>query len=423
VANFTGGKIAEPVAAGPVAPSERILALDVLRGFAVLGILIMNVQSMAMISAAYINPTAYGDLSGINWWVWAWSHLFADQKFMTIFSILFGAGVLLVAARAEAAGRSPFRIHGRRIFWLLLIGLAHAYLLWFGDILVTYAICGMVAYLFCRLPVKKLIVLGVGLIGVASLLYAFFAWSMQFWPPDNLGETLSMWQPGPEAVQAEVDAYRGGWRDQMQHRVPAALSFQTFLLLIWSFWRVTGLMLVGMALLKAGVLGGARSARFYGVMAIVGFGIGLPLVGLGIHRNLAAGWAFDYSMFTGWQYNYWGSLAVAAGYIGLVLLFVLRRPGAWLVQRLSAVGRMAFTNYIAQTVIVTFIFYGHGLGLFGRVSRASQLLVVLAVWILQLLVSTAWLNAFHYGPVEWLWRALTYGRRPAFRRRAAHVGA
>lgn len=124
---------------GPVAPSERIVSLDVLRGFAVLGILIMNIQSYAMPGAAYFNPMAYGDLTGLNKWVWILSHIFADQKFMTLFSILFGAGIVLMTGKVEARGQRSAGLHYRRTFWLFIIGMMHAYLLWHGDILVTYA--------------------------------------------------------------------------------------------------------------------------------------------------------------------------------------------------------------------------------------------------------------------------------------------
>ena len=142
----------------PVLPSERILSLDVLRGFAILGILFMNIQSFSMIEAAYINPTAYGDLTGINKWVWIISHIFTDQKFMTLFSLLFGAGIILITDRADLKGISAAGLHYRRTFWLLLIGLIHAYLLWHGDILVIYAMCALIVYAFRKLSPKKFLI-------------------------------------------------------------------------------------------------------------------------------------------------------------------------------------------------------------------------------------------------------------------------
>ena len=161
----------EPTAKStPVTASERIQSLDLLRGFAVLGILIMNIQSFAMIQAAYINPTAYGDLTGINKLVWILSHLFADQKFMSIFSILFGAGVLLFTMRAEDKGFRSGRLHYRRSLWLILIGMVHAYLLWYGDILVTYGLCALLAYVFRKVRPKRLLITALAIIAVPSLL-------------------------------------------------------------------------------------------------------------------------------------------------------------------------------------------------------------------------------------------------------------
>ena len=135
----------------PVSSSDRIVSLDVLRGFAVLGILIMNIQSYSMIGAAYLNPNAFGDLTGLNKWVWILSHIFADSKFITIFSILFGAGIVLFTNKAAEKGRSAAGLHYRRTFWLFVIGLMHAYLLWYGDILVIYALCALFVFLFRRL--------------------------------------------------------------------------------------------------------------------------------------------------------------------------------------------------------------------------------------------------------------------------------
>ena len=170
--------------AAPVGLGERIQSLDVLRVFAVLGILVMNVQSMSMPEAAYFNPTAYGDLGGINRIVWQLGQLLADQKFMTLFSILFGAGVVLFASRCEDKGVRPAGLHYRRSIWLLLFGLLHAYLLWFGDILYAYGMCALVVYLFRRRSPWTLLVLGVLSLGFCSGLNLFFGWSMPYWPPE-----------------------------------------------------------------------------------------------------------------------------------------------------------------------------------------------------------------------------------------------
>ena len=154
----------------PTPANQRILSLDLLRGVAVLGILAVNIQVFAMIDAAYLNPASFGDMAGLNGWVWYITYLVADTKFITIFSILFGAGIALMADRALARGRSAAALHYRRMFWLLLFGLVHAYLLWYGDILVTYAICGICIYPLHRLRNRWLIPLALLLILLLVLL-------------------------------------------------------------------------------------------------------------------------------------------------------------------------------------------------------------------------------------------------------------
>lgn len=402
--------------AGPVTLEERIHSLDILRGVAVLGILLMNVSSFAMIDSAYFNPSAWGDLTGMNRLVWMLLHVFADQKFMTIFSILFGAGIVIFAERCEAKGRRPAGLHYRRSFWLLVFGLFHAYLMWYGDILVAYACCAFVVYLFRRLRPGRLLALGLLSVSVSFSLMILSGWSMQFWPPEAVEQMrVGMWNPTEEMVAAEIAAYRGGFMAQMSKRWISALMLQTQGFLFWGAWRAGGLMLVGMALYKWGVLSARRSRRFYAVMALVGFHVGIPVTLYGARQQFAHDWAFEYSWFFGTQFNYWASLFVSAGYIGLIIWLgkVLPRLSAWPV--FSAVGRMAFTNYILQTVICTFVFYGHGLGLYCRLERAEQMVVVLSVWAVILFVSPLWLARFRFGPLEWLWRSLTYWKRQPFR--------
>lgn len=400
----------ESKSAGPVDPGSRILSLDVLRGFAVLGILILNIQSFAMIEAAYINPAAFGDMSGGNRWVWILSHLFADQKFMTIFSLLFGAGILMMSNRVEEKGGSAARFHYRRTLWLFIIGMLHAYLLWYGDVLVPYALCALYVFPFRKKTAKKLFTAGLILIAVASVFYLLFGWSVQFWNPEAYQSALSDWKPGPDVVQSELSVYRSGWLAQMDHRVPSSLQFQTFIFLIWSCWRVGGLMFIGMALLKWGIFDSQRNVLFYTKSALWGLGLGLPIVITGIFLNFSYNWSFDFSMFFGWQFNYWGSLLVTAGFISIIILISRQFKTARMVKIFAAVGRMAFTNYLLQTLICTAIFYGHGLGLFGSVERLDQLGIVILIWIFQLIVSPLWLKYFRYGPVEWIWRSLTYMR-------------
>lgn len=404
------------VAALPVAEAERFAALDTLRGFALLGILAMNVQAFSMPMSAYVNPTSWGDLSGPNLMVWGLVHVLADQKMMTIFSMLFGAGIALFADRVAARGRSPVGLHYRRSAWLLLFGAAHAYLLWFGDVLFLYAVCAMAVFWLRRLSPGKLFVLGALLLSVSSLLYLAVGWSMQFWPPEQMtGFVEESWQP-PVARQAdEVVAYRGGWLAQMAYRAPAAFAAQTFMLLFWGVWRAAGLMLIGMGLYRSGVLTAQSDTRTYVWMIAAALLAGLPLVAFGMHWNFANDWGPS-SMFFGSQFNYWGSVPMSLGWIAVVMLACRYGVLAALRTRLAAVGRLALSNYILQTVLCTLVFYGTGFGLFGQVERVGQCAVVLAVWLLQLWLSPVWLRHFRQGPLEWLWRSLTYGQRQPLRR-------
>jgi uncharacterized protein len=402
--------------AGPVTRAERIPSLDVLRGFALLGILVMNVQLFAMIDATLFNPTSYGDLTGVNFLVWLLSHLLFDQKFMTIFSMLFGAGIVLMTQRAEAAGRGTAGRHYLRMLWLAIMGLLHAHLLWYGDILYLYAICGLWTYLFRKLRPGWLLGVGLVVISVSSLLFLFFGWSLQFWPEESLLAMARDWQPDAARIGEEVAIYRSSWLGQMEHRVPTALEFQLFVIFVWGIWRAGGLMLVGMGLFKLGFFSAERSRRTYWTAAVIGLAVGLPPIIYGVVRHFEAEWAVEYSMFFGTQFNYWGSLAVSLAWVSLVMLWCRSAVLSALKRSLAAVGQMALTNYLAHSLICTTIFYGHGLGLFGKVERVGQVGIVVAIWIAQLVISPIWLRHFRFGPAEWAWRSLTYLKAQPLRR-------
>ncbi len=396
----------------PIEATDRIESLDVLRGFAVLGILVMNIQAFAMPGAAYFNPTAYGDLNGLNFFTWLASYLLVDQKFMSIFSLLFGAGICLFADRAEARSGHSAGLHYRRMFYLLVFGLIHAYLLWSGDILVAYALCGSVIFLLRNRSPRALVVSGLVVFVVASVLSIGIGMTTEFIPDEDVAEIVAAWAPDAAKIEAELLAYRGGWFAQQAQRVSDTLVMHTMALPTELLWQSAGIMLMGMALYRWHILSAVRNDRFYCCLALIGFGVGLPVVAAGAWWNFAAGWNWERSMFLGSQFNYWGSLTMAFGYIGLVMLAVRRGWFSALQMRLAAAGRMAFTNYIAQTLICTTIFYGHGFGLFGRVDRWQQAIVVIAVWGLQLWWSPLLMRRFRYGPLEWSWRALTYWRIP-----------
>ncbi len=404
--------------AAPVPQTERIESIDVLRGVALLGILVMNIQAFAMPQAAYFNPTAYGDLTGANRYVWIAGRMLADQKFMTIFSLLFGAGIVLMTGRAEARGDAR-RVHYRRMRWLLVIGLLHGHLLWWGDILFHYAVCGMLVYPLRRLSPRRLFALGVVLLVAFSAFWGVFGLTFPYWPEEARAEFVAdAWKPPQERLDAEIATYRGGWLQQMPDRSVTALGSETLVLIFWAVWRAGGLMLIGMALFKRDVFNARRSTRFYVSLIAMAAAVGIPLQAYGIALDFASGWSVR-SLFAGLQLVYWTSIAVSLGYVGAIMLACRTRALRRYTRPFAAVGQTALTNYLLQTVICTTIFYGHGLGWFGSVDRVGQVGVVAGVWAVQLIASPLWLRRYRFGPVEWAWRSLTYRARQPMRRETA----
>lgn len=414
---------------GPVTGSARVHSIDVLRGFAVLGILAMNIYAFAMPGAAYFNPQIYGGFSGLNRYVWVFTHLFFDMKFMSIFSMLFGAGMILMMGRTEASGAKFKDFYFRRTFWLLIIGLVHAYLLWIGDILVSYAVCGFLIYLFRNRKAKSLIRLGLMVLVLGTLLNIVFGLFFEFMQkqsdeaarllaageePTEMQSSMhenwmamqSYFNPTAEEIQEELDTYRDGYPGMLKDRAPDVLMTHLQSLPFYIIWRVGGLMLLGMGFLKLEIFSAQRSRRFYLTWIILGYGLGLPIVLYGYAKMAAGGFEIVYHF--GQPYNYVGSVLVAMGHIGLVMLVCKLNILGKLRKSLAAVGRMALTNYLMHTIVFTTIFYGYGLGLFGHVDRLAQMGFVLGMWILQMIYSPIWLKHFRFGPAEWLWRSLTY---------------
>ena len=409
---------------GPVTVKERIQSIDVLRGVALLGILAMNIQDFSMIGSAYLNPTSYGDFRGWNYAVWYVCMLFADLKFMSIFSMLFGAGILLMTSRIEASGRRAGPIHYRRMGWLALFGCLHGYLLWPGDILFTYALCGMVAYLARRWKPRTLILSGLIYVAVASILFAGSYATFPHWPKKTIDQMKDqMWSPSPAAKAKELAIYRSGWLVEEKDRAIQNVGMQIQGNIFMAFWRAYGCMLIGMGLFKLGIFSAKAPARLYGRFIALGLVIGIPIVAFGVQREFADGWQLRPGFFLDTQYNYWASLLVCLFWIGLVMLLCQKAWLPGLRRRLGAVGRMAFTNYLTHTFVCTFLFYGWGLGLFGKLTRVQQFGVVLVIWIFQLLISPWWLDRFQFGPFEWIWRSLTYWKLQPMRKTIAAAPA
>jgi uncharacterized protein len=233
---------------------------------------------------------------------------------------------------------------------------------------------------------------------------------------DEWREYRAVVAPSEQDIAAEVAAYRGTYVDALAERAPFVAFMHINVTLVFVIWRVGGLMLLGMALVKLGVLSAARSTAFYQRMAAVGYGAGLPLAVLS--AVLLETHEFDplFAARYGGLPNYFGSILVAFGHIAAVMLVVRSGACRAFMARFAAAGRMALSNYLAQSVVMTSVFYGYGLGLYAGVPRAAQQAFVVALIGLQLLLSPWWLKYFRFGPAEWLWRSLTYRLRQPMRR-------
>lgn len=405
---------------------SRIATLDGLRGIAVMGILLMNVNAFAMPFAAYDNPAAYGPMRAGDVALWAIEFVFVDGKMRAIFSALFGASLLLVADRAEAAGRNAAAVHVARMTTLLLFGIAHACLLWAGDILVLYALTGMIAFPLRTLPIERMLVLAglLLLFGMAMLglhYQALAALGEAAHRPGASPEDVAGWaavldqigRPRAAALAADLTLHRGPWRTLVAHlaaREPQSVVQQ----LLFDGPETLGLMLLGMAGLRSGFLAGAWERARYrrwgtvllplaglpvAAIALLLIRAGFPPLATAILSDLAA-------MPFRW--------ALAAGEAALLVGW-LAGPASPLTRRITAAGRAAFTNYLGTSLVMTGLFDGWGLGLYGRIGRAELVLAVLFVWAVMLGWSAPWLARFRYGPLEWLWRTLARAR-PALMR-------
>lgn len=400
---------------GAQSAGNRIITLDVIRGIAVMGIFSVNVIAFAMIFPAYLNPTAMGLEGEIDLLTWFVNFILIDGKMRSLFSILFGASMLLVIDRAVAAGRSGARVHFARMVVLALIGLFHFYVIWFGDILFLYAITGMVAYLFRRSSVKKLVGWSGGLFLVSMLMMGAAAFGMQKMQneaqrpgasPEKVRawEEAAVWGKMPEAKAKEAIATA---RSPLPTRVEATLREQPekpFATIPAMLPETLALMLLGMAAYRSGYLTGDWPNRSYRRIALWTLSIGAIAAAALAMFNVRSGFELTTIFLNMMSLGAPIRVAMALGYAALIILLA-RNPSA-LRDRVAAVGRCAFTNYLGTSIVAAFIFYGDGLALFAHLSRFEAWLTVPLVWLLMLAWSKPWLDRFQYGPLEWLWRSL-----------------
>lgn len=393
----------------------RIESLDVIRGLAVLGILAVNASFFALPVAANINPALPGwEITGANLTAWWTSQVFFELKFITIFSMLFGVSLYLVGG--ERSEKERGKLLRSRLFWLLLFGLAHGLLLWYGDILFAYALTGFLVLFARSWKALTLTIVGLVLFAISFALSVGFGSMLAYSPAEVQAEILNtVWAPPPEVVAGQISAMAGeqGIVGLLAENMRQWAEYTQYALLS-GVVRTAGVMMIGLALFKWGFLSGKAPAWVYGLFAAIG-APALAVVGWQASMNAEAGFPFLHMMGPGLAANYVLSLPIAIAYMALMIALVKVGAFAWLTKPLAAVGRMAFTNYIAQTLIMTTIFHGaRGLGLFGEMDRVTLWGVVVAIWAAQLIWSPLYMSRFRMGPLEWLWRRLATGRSESF---------
>jgi uncharacterized protein len=423
-----------PVTASAAA-GERHISIDAVRGFAVLGILLMNIVGMGLPAFAYLDPTYAGGSTGADLWTWAVNNVLTDGKMRALFTMLFGASAVLIAERAESGRPGPAATHYRRMFWLFVIGMVHAYFLWWGDILVTYALAGLVIFPFRKLDWR--LQLGIGVVVLTALLglnlfeaRELAAMHAAALAPNATPDALKAWQgasqlvaPSADLGRQEIAGYRGGFMDAFRVRALAARLIQLYLMPTSEIPEAIGQMFVGMALFRTGFFTLRWSSRAYLAMIAVGYLIAAPATAWIAWKIWRAGFEpLTLNRLEDWQQI--SRPLIGLAHASVVLLLVRAGAARGLVDRLAAAGRMAFSNYLMTSIITTLVFCGFGLGLYGKLSRFGELAVVAGVWVFILAWSKPWLARFHYGPFEWAWRSLVrWSPQPFVRRPSGPVAA
>lgn len=444
----TRDRVARPIAGG-----RRLVALDVLRGFALLGILAVNIEDfggpeslhdipLGMAKAAFTGWHAHLDVA-----ILAWKWLFVEGKMRGLFAMLFGASAILLTDQIDARGHpgASADIFLRRNMWLALFGLIHGLLIWHGDVLLTYGLCALIfLYPLRHVRARWLVVAGLalslvgGTLGIVRFIDAptiLHADALQVAgrAAERAGQTPTSEQQDAiaaaekdlqEAPAKIAEAVKQGRENYLQAIPRNAASFISFVsALFGSGWvlEVVGSMLLGMGLYKTGFLIGRLSVRTYVITAIIGYAIAAPIVIKGVASATASG--FDIATSYRWLYipYYCHQIPAMLANASIVLLFIKAGWAKPLVRALGAVGRTAFSNYIATSLICRFVFAWGPWKLYGSLEYYQYCYVVILVWFINLIVSPLWLRAFAYGPLEWLWRSLTYWQRQPFRRIVANI--
>lgn len=400
-----------------MATNTRFLELDALRGFAVMGILLMNIVGFSMPEMAYINPAVFGGTDLPDSIAWILSYLFIDGKMRGLFTFLFGASLILICERADAKGESPAGTHFSRMIWLMVFGLAHYFFIWWGDILFLYAVIGCGAYFMRNWTVDKLIRWAVILYFSGFFAYAssigslFYLQSMaeSAGAGSEMGaeyrEIMEGIAPSAVAIGQDVSLHLSSYGELFQYKItelwlgPLAMVFENGL-------ETLPFMMFGMALYKNGFLTGGWEVQRYQRMARLTLLIGLVPLILICGIVVAQGFEPVITLNAVMAWSMPSRLLMTIGYLAILILLIKRFANHSLIHRVAAAGRVAFSNYLGTSIVMAFIFYGWGLGLYGSIGRAELYLFVFSAWAVMLFWSKPWLMRFRYGPLEWLWRSL-----------------
>jgi uncharacterized protein len=419
------------VSAAPVCREERIEALDVARGIAVLGVLVMNIWAFAGPQAFFDYPVAIQDRAGAPVATWIVIHTLFEGSQRTLLSLLFGAGALLLMTRLEKTAEpgTARRIWYRRTFVMIAFGLVNAYLfMWPADILFVYGLAGL-----CLYPLRNLRT--PALLAIVALAVAIPA-GLRVQAVRHLTEleAAAAADPGSEAAKewakelkdarpdpadpemaADIRAMQSGsLKEVFVRQAKVSVILQTIVAVKWWFLDALAMMILGMVLMRAGLFAGSWPRSRYLAVSAAAFLVGLPLAAWQTGVMLATD--FHPVDVTASKFSYDPRrLALALGWLGLILWFARATAGAAIRRALAAAGRMALTNYLAQSILCALLFYGFGLGLYGRLTGYQLYGVVLAIWAVELAWSSWWLARYEIGPFEWVWRSLTYRQRQDWR--------
>jgi len=405
---------------------NRIITLDLIRGIAVLGILFANITAFGQPVAAYFWPPAMpGGASESDKLTWLIQFVLIDHKMRGLFSLLFGAGMMLFVERAWAKGSGRW-LQFRRLFWLLIFGSVHFYFIWLGDILQLYAVWGMVALLFMKWRAKTQLLVGLALYGLSSVAMVGMMGSpyyltthpeaAQNFPIEMRQEVAEAETKTLEEVQEALQLHQqGSYSDFVRHQLTEEVA-DNYQNMIFGLIETLPLILIGMALYRFGFFSGALDPLMMRRWGWIGLITGLAGAAVAGWWAYAVGFPFHLTAFAFNGTMMAPRLAFVLGFAALLVLWAPRFTQSWLGDRLVYAGRMAFSNYLGTSIIMLFVFEGWALGLYGKFHRVELFGVVLLIWVAMLLWSKPWLRRFRYGPLEWLWRCLTYMRLFPLRR-------